>query len=52
MTSVGGSSDEGEHKQFSFLAHEEAMISIASRMEDPSNRVIFLGFILLVFQKQ
>lgn len=44
--------DEGEHKQCSFLVCEEAMISIVGRMEDQSNRVIFLGFILLVLQKQ
>lgn len=51
MTFVAGSSDEGEGPQISFSAYEEAMMSVAGRMEDQSNQVVLFGFILLFFWK-
>lgn len=52
MTFVAGSSDEGERRQISFLAYKKAMISTAGRMEDQSNWVVSLAFILLFFLKE
>lgn len=49
MTFVAGSSDEGERPQISFSAYEEAMMRIAGRMEDQSNRVVLFGSVLLFF---